>query len=76
MREDSRRTCPRCKNFILGHPALSRRDNATEICDICGTDEAIVDLFNHMGHELTPAQVVKEARLTQYIEKRRNPTLK
>ncbi len=33
--------CNRCKNDIVGHPAISRVDNLTEICSDCGTVEAI-----------------------------------
>lgn len=37
--------CPICgKPYI--HPALSRRDNKTEICPDCGTAEALEDLIN------------------------------
>ena len=38
------KVCPRCKkkkNLI--HPAISRRDNKTEICSYCGTAEALFD---------------------------------
>jgi hypothetical protein len=37
--------CPRCKKFIKGHPALSRRDNKTNICSECGIEEAMWDFF-------------------------------
>ena len=36
-----RNICPRCKRKINGEPALSRRDNETEICTNCGTAEAL-----------------------------------
>ena len=35
--------CPRCKREIKGYPALSRKDNETEICSNCGTAEALSD---------------------------------
>ncbi len=35
--------CPRCKQEMKGYPAISRRDNKTEICSQCGTQEAIFD---------------------------------
>lgn len=41
-------TCPRCKQPITGYPALSRVDNATNICSECGTREAMWD-FTHQG---------------------------
>jgi ribosomal protein S27AE len=34
------KTCPRCGKQYIGHPALSREDNKTEICPDCGTEEA------------------------------------
>jgi RNA polymerase subunit RPABC4/transcription elongation factor Spt4 len=40
--------CPRCGvNELLeeGLNALSRQDNETEICNACGTDEALAELF-------------------------------
>lgn len=33
--------CPICKKPIIGYPALSRKDNKTEICSSCGTLEAL-----------------------------------
>lgn len=39
MRNEVRR-CPRCGRLYKGYPALSRKDNKTEICPECGTAEA------------------------------------
>lgn len=33
--------CPLCGNIYEGRPALSRRDNQTQICPDCGTREAL-----------------------------------
>jgi len=33
--------CPNCKKYYTGHPALSRKDNKTDICSDCGTKEAL-----------------------------------
>ncbi len=33
--------CPICGDYIQGYPAISRKDNRTEICSRCGTLEAI-----------------------------------
>ena len=33
--------CANCGKAIIGHPALSRKDNKTEICSNCGTLEAL-----------------------------------
>ena len=37
--------CPKCKREIKGEPAISRRDNNTEICSNCGTAEALADFI-------------------------------
>ena len=39
MRET--KVCPICGKAYTGHPALSRKDNATPICPDCGTLEAL-----------------------------------
>ena len=36
---------PRCKREIETYPALSRRDNKTNICSDCGTAEALEDYY-------------------------------
>ena len=41
--EKIKRICPRCKEEYTDYPALSRRDNKTEICPMCGTVEALED---------------------------------
>ena len=35
------KVCPLCGRTYTGHPALSRKDNATSICPDCGTLEAL-----------------------------------
>lgn len=47
--------CPSCNGFIPNnsHPgaypgAISRKDNMTEICSSCGTEEALADFFKSM----------------------------
>ena len=35
--------CPRCNKLFEGFSAISRRDNKTEICNSCGTEEALFD---------------------------------
>jgi len=39
------RRCPRCGKPYTDYPAISRRDNKTEICPECGTAEAFEDYF-------------------------------
>lgn len=33
--------CPRCEMQLSTHPALSRADDRTAVCSICGVDEAL-----------------------------------
>tara|TARA_Y100000310_G_C20567354_1_gene756198 strand:- start:721 stop:1086 length:366 start_codon:yes stop_codon:yes gene_type:complete len=45
--------CPRCKKYCINktrgmYPAISRRDNKTEICSDCGTAEALFDFQFHL----------------------------
>lgn len=35
------RTCPKCGREYTAPPALSRVDNKTNICPICGAQEAL-----------------------------------
>ena len=37
----TKRKCPRCGKTYTEQPALSRRDNKTEICPDCGIVEAM-----------------------------------
>ena len=41
------KVCPICKNSIVGYPAVSRKDNRTEICATCGTIEALEDFIKY-----------------------------
>ena len=41
------RICPICGREYTDYPALSRRDNTTEICPDCGVGEALEDFFNN-----------------------------
>jgi len=38
-------TCPTCQKIVSDFPAISRRDNVTEICSQCGVDEALRDYY-------------------------------
>lgn len=44
------RICPRCGNPYYDYPAISRKDNKTEICSTCGQAEA---LLQYAGKDLT-----------------------
>ena len=37
--------CPRCQQDSKDFPAISRRDNKTEICSQCGITEAMADYY-------------------------------
>lgn len=40
-----RRICPNCGRYLVCYPAISRKDNQTEICRTCGLKEAL-DAYN------------------------------
>lgn len=46
--EETSKVCPRCNEEYTGYPALSRKDNKTEICPDCGTAEAF-EQFTGLG---------------------------
>ena len=39
--------CPICGRYYSEQPALSRKDNKTKICSMCGMKEAINSLFKN-----------------------------
>lgn len=39
--------CPVCHLGYEGYPALSRKDNKTEICPLCGEKEALEAMLNN-----------------------------
>ena len=41
--------CPECGKAFSGYPAISRKDNETEICPDCGTSEALHDFIQNKG---------------------------
>jgi transcription elongation factor Elf1 len=55
--------CPRCESMESGYPAVSRRDNKTEICSDCGTEEAMFDF----SRESIPKIVQKELNFMQKL---------
>jgi transcription elongation factor Elf1 len=65
-------TCPRCNKPVSEYPALSRRDNATDICSACGTEEAMFD-FAHtqagIGLSLGLDVYTREKLFAQKIKK-------
>ena len=45
------KTCPICKKTYKGYGALSRKDNKTEICSTCGTNEALEIFSKHLEEQ-------------------------
>ena len=45
-------TCPHCDKEVTGYPALSRRDNKTDICSKCGEIEAFVDMSDSLPENI------------------------
>ena len=43
--EEEIKKCPVCNKEYKGIGALSRKDNKTEICSECGTNEALAEFF-------------------------------
>ena len=39
--------CPICKKRFYGYPAISRKDNQTEICADCAVEEALEDFLKY-----------------------------
>lgn len=63
--------CPRCHKEVVGeHPAISRRDNETEICSECGTEEAIFDYVMSQPAYITMGVDVhtREAMFKNYLK--------
>lgn len=58
--------CPRCGGAMNGYPALSRRDNKTEICSDCGTEEAMFDFAMRDENAIDPV-VVREVKFMQSL---------
>ena len=57
--------CPRCNESYTGYPALSRRDNATDICSKCGNVEAIMDMTPF--DKILMGDLIVEARFHEKI---------
>ncbi len=44
--------CANCGKAIIGYPAISRKDNKTEICTNCGSLEAIEEFIKYQKESL------------------------
>ena len=67
--------CPRCGGGLLAHPAISRRDNQTEICSNCGTEEALIDYCKAMkSMSSIPSSAIKREREFKFKGRYKNGT--
>lgn len=48
--------CPNCFNYTTDYPALSRKDNKTNICSDCGTREALGAYLSSITSERSDLQ--------------------
>ena len=62
MKKEDYGTCPRCEKEMTTFPALSRRDNKTDICSNCGQTEAMEDYYKEKWTE-------QKTRLKGYLKK-------
>ena len=56
----SEKVCPKCGKTYRGHPAISRVDNVTAICPLCGTREALEQYMRKMENEMKPVGEMEE----------------
>ena len=61
--------CPRCRveQKVSNYPAISRRDNITEICSACGTDEAMFDFSLHYSNLNHADKILKQKEELSWI---------
>jgi hypothetical protein len=60
------RTCPRCGTVYQWYPACSRWDNKTDICSLCGSDEALLNF----GVNTIPMMNIKPKWLDRIVMKK------
>lgn len=64
-----KRSCPRCNQVLGDYPALSRRDNKTNICSACGIDEALFDFkISNIGIPKKLVMIKEEKRWMERLE--------
>lgn len=52
--------CPVCKFAIIGHSAISRKDNTTQICSNCATIEALQAFQDYKNKQYTKTTKMKK----------------
>ena len=74
MEELGIRICPICGNEYTEHPAISRKDNITEICPACGTKEALESFLTDRttNYENATNYCIFEKRFCRLARKQRN----
>lgn len=74
MKELGIRICPICGCEYTEHPAISRRDNKTEICPSCGTKEALEDYLTEklQNKEDDNKYCIFEKRICRFADKQGN----
>ena len=63
------RKCPVCGKAYTDHPALSRKDNKTEICPSCGLNEALEAYYDAIGRSRDELDEAK-ATIREMLAKR------
>lgn len=60
--KNSKRICPKCGRAYSDYPAISREDNKTEICPVCGVREAMSSAGMSVGKQREVLIRVTKAR--------------
>ena len=62
--------CPECKKIYKERPAISRKDNKTEICPQCGQIEAINEfIINHHKEIEEGLETIRKRKVAEYSQK-------
>lgn len=61
--------CPKCKLEYKRPSSISRLDNKTEICELCGTAEAMALMKMAMNDKKVELSIVRETKLEKKIKK-------
>jgi len=63
------RKCPKCKLEYKRPPSISRLDNKTEICELCGTAEAMAIFKMATENKMVELSIVKETKIEKEMKK-------